>query len=198
MPGAPGSGEHAPGVVAAEEHRCEVEDVVVDEPGDVERVGHRGPALDQHLHGPFRAEAVEQLAEVTVVLLCGQDLRTRGNRPQDHPSRVAPWRLHQAHREARVVRGDRSRAHDHRVALGPQPVRIGAGLDAGDPLARAVGRGGSTIQARRRLEHHVRATRPPVHQVRGEGLGRRAAGAPTATSTVTPPARSSSMPRPAT
>ena len=64
MVGAPGAGEQAAGVVAAEERRREVEDVAVDQAGGVEVVGHRGAALDQHLEDAPLPELVEDLAEV--------------------------------------------------------------------------------------------------------------------------------------
>ena len=86
-------------------------------------------------------------------------------------SRPATWR---------TVRAGSSTTHgagadEHGVALGPQPVGVGPGLLAGDPLARAVGRGGAAVDGGGELEHDVRAAGAAMGQVRGE-LGRDGVG----------------------
>src|SRR5690349_4228158 len=64
----PGPGEQAPGVVAAEEGRGQVDDVAIDETGGVEGVGDGRAALDHELeHAPL-PQVVEDRSELTVEL----------------------------------------------------------------------------------------------------------------------------------
>ena len=48
---------------------------------------------------------------------------------------------------------------------------VGAGLGPGDPLARAVGRGGAAVEGRGELEHDVGPAGAAVDEVRGQLLG---------------------------
>ena len=144
------AGEQRPGVVAAEQRGREVE----------RRSGRRGrrggtrrrpsrrprpaPAAT-----PRRPELVEHVAE----------RRPSSSSARVHlgvrraPGRARPaagrgpstWRTVSAGSSARTVPAPTM----HGVALGPQPVGVGPGRVAGDPLARAVGRGGAPVERAR-------------------------------------------------
>jgi hypothetical protein len=85
---------------------------------------------------------------------------------EQHPERRAGDRLLlEADGQARLV-GDRGAgADDHRLGLCPQPVGVGAGRRAGDPLRAAVGGGGAAVEAHRRLEERERPPRRALVQV---------------------------------
>ena len=104
--------------------------------------------------------------------------RTTGRRPG--PARRASsstrsgWRaievIQVADREARPIRPRGAGADDDRLGLGAQPVGVGAGLDAGDPLRAAVGSRGPPVEAHRGLEQRERAAGRALVQVRRERL----------------------------
>ena len=93
---------------------------------------------------------------------------------EQHATRLTPRaELHVARGEARAV-GDRGRRADHhRVRRGAQHVDVVAGGLARDPLARAVGGGGTAVEAHRGLEHRVRTARTPMVEVRRQAVARR-------------------------
>ena len=160
-----GAGEEGPAVVAAEEHRGEVEHVPVDQTLLVEGVGHGGAALDEHLEGALGPELVEQVREGVVPLEAGMDAGAgRGIAEHNSPRAVA---LDVADGERRVVDPDGACADEDRVALGAQAMRVVAGGLAGDPLRRAVGCSGRTVEGAGDLAHDVRPAGPAVMQVRG-------------------------------
>jgi hypothetical protein len=89
MVGAPGPAK-SPGVVAADERGRQVEDVLVDQAGTVEGARDPGPALDEQLDAPARAELVEHGLEVAGALEAGVDPRSGRGGPEHDPQRVAP------------------------------------------------------------------------------------------------------------
>ena len=90
--------------------------------------------------------------------------RPRTTRTGSRPGDVADG-------ERRVVGADRAGADEHGLALGAQAVGVGAGLGAGDPLARAVGRRRAAVDGRGELEHDVGPAGAAVHEVRRQLLG---------------------------
>ena len=156
--------EQRQAVPATHEGGREVEHVLVDEAGVVERRGRGGAPLHEDLQHLAPAELVEHAAEVTGQLQARMD-RAPGRRlAEHHPQRVAT--LHVAHGQRRVVGSDRAGAHQDGVALGPQAVGVGAGLRRGDPLARTVGRRGAAVERRGQLQHDPRAPGAAMRQVR--------------------------------
>ena len=150
-----GTGEQRAAVVAAEQRRREVEHVAVDEAGAVERAGDGGAALDHHLHDASPTELVEHVVERRPSSSsAGWTLAPVGRVAEHDAQRVVDRRTW------RTVSDGSSAAHgagadEDRVALGPQPVGVGAGRVAGDPLARAVGRGGAAVEGGRQLQHDL-------------------------------------------
>ena len=164
---APGPSSSGTAVVAADQGGRQVDDVLVDQAGAVERRGRGGAPLHQHLQHAARRRARRARRRASPVSSRhGMDARAGGRLAEHHPQRVAT--LHVAHGQRRVVGADRAGAHEDGVALGPQAVGVGPGRRAGDPLARAVGCGGAAVERRGQLEHDPRPAGAAVRQVRGQ------------------------------
>ena len=165
------AGDHRDDVDAGEQRRGDVEDEAVDQVGFEERADGACAALDQDLQDAEASEVVEQPGGVAGP---GQARLHPcvGGRCAEHD---AQWvaAVDVAHRERRVVGAHGARTDDDRVALGAQPVGIGACRRAGDPLRRAVGRGDRPVDRDRQLADHVWPSAAAVVQVRlqlGRGL----------------------------
>ena len=163
----PRAGEEPDGVVAAEQRRSEVDHVAVDQtrPRGTPRPRRRRPR-----RAPAGARGPELVED-----------RRRGRRFVSRhgctcaPAGAAPSTTRSgsrrrgaggvAHGERWVVGPDRAGADEDGVALGPQPVGVGAGGRTGDPLARAVGGGGAAVEGGGQLQHDVRPAGAAVDEV---------------------------------
>ena len=70
--------------------------------------------------------------------------------------------------ERRIVGAHGAGADEDGVALGAHAMGVGPRLVAGDPLARAVGRGGPAVDGRGELEHDIGPAGAPMGEVRRE------------------------------
>ena len=75
------AGEQAPGIVAAEQRRRQVQHVAVDEPRGVEVVGDAGAALDQQLDDALGPQLVEHSPSGPERSSAGCTLACAGARP---------------------------------------------------------------------------------------------------------------------
>ena len=168
MGGGCGSGprEDAGGVVATGDGGCEVKDVAVDEAASVKVGGDSRAAFDEQLQHVFAAESVEQLLGLTRPFGAGVDLRSgRCGAENDAPGRGS---LCVADGEGRVVGPNGPRADENRVAFGTQFVHTLTCNLTRDPSTRSVGRGCSSVECARHLQHDPRTPRHAVVKVRGQ------------------------------
>ncbi len=141
-------------------------DVAVDQPGPVERTDHLRAAFDHQLHDPPAAEFVQEVAELAVPFEAWPHASVRRRGAEHDAQRIVA--LDVANGQGRVVGADGSGADQDRVALGPQAVRVPAGVGAGDPLRGPVRRCGAAVERHGELAHHVGPTRASMVEIRGE------------------------------
>ncbi len=139
----------------AEQHRCDVGDDLVDQPGLEERGGQGRSALEEDV----LAVAGEQVGQ-RLVRVAGAEVDGLGPVVEDPPAGVDVAQPHHGtQRLARqrlvdlvadgqfgVVDGDRAGADQHRVAQRPEPVRVEPGGPAGHPAAGPVGGGTAAVE----------------------------------------------------
>ena len=85
------------------------------------------------------------------------------------PQRITP--RHVAHGQLRVVGAHGAGTDQHRVVLGPEPVRVDPGFLTRDPAARPVRRGRPSVERGGELQGHHRSSRPPMGEVGRELFG---------------------------
>ncbi len=194
MVGAPGPVNSGAAVVSAEQRRCEVQHVAIDEAGAVERGRNGRAALDHRLHDASPAELVEHDVELTLHLDARLHLGPCGACPSTTRigSRPWTWRTVSDGSSARTVPAPTMTASlSARSRCASAPRRV-----ARDPLAGAVGSGGAAVEGARQLEHDVRPAGEAVLQV-GRELRARPRLHRRRWSTSIPAARSRAMPSPA-
>ena len=143
------------GAAGPEQHRGDVGDDLVDEPGAQERGGQGRAALEEHV----LAVAGEQLVSAAcgsrvrrcTVSAASSSTRRPGGEvalPHHHPQRLVGQRsvVLVADGELRVVDLDRAGADDHRVAQRAQAVGVDPRGRRGDPAAGAVGGGAAPVE----------------------------------------------------
>jgi len=161
-----GAAKHAGAVVAPREGRRQIHDVSVDKARPVELARDCGPAFHQYLEHTPAAQLVEHVAEIAAHAQGWLDAGRVGHLPEDHSERVAPAGI--PDREGRVIRPNRPGAHEHRIALSPQPVSVGPRQWSGDPAAAAVGGGSAAVHGGGHLEHHPGPSGAAVLEIGGQ------------------------------
>ena len=166
--------------LAAEQHRCEVDEILVDEARRDERAREGRTTLDEGVTDAAREQLGENCRQIPGArddrgLRVTQNQSAAGDRAlTDHDrNRLVRHQLSgvTASGEARVVGQYRAGAHDDRVGLLALLVNALAGGGAGDPLAGAIRRGRATVEARCPLQGDEWATQALGGKPDAHGFG---------------------------
>lgn len=142
--------------------------VAVDEIRGEERGRDPRATLDEDLEYASGTEIVEQTFEVGVPLLTGMDPGPSGGVAENDPMGIGA--LDHAGGEFGIIGADRARSDHDGLAVGANPMDLGAGLDAGDPPARSVRRRGRTVEGGGEFDHHEGTAGASVVQIRPQRL----------------------------
>jgi hypothetical protein len=167
-----GSCEQATGIVSTEQRRGQIEHVSIDQTRLVEGVGDGRSPFDENLQDPPAPQIVEDRPKIAREFKARMDCSICRRRTENDPY----WfdvsgmtlQVRKANGQGGIVGAHRARSDENRPTLGPKAMGIEAGILAGDPLRRAIRRGGTTVEGRREFKDHQGSSRPTMVKIRGQ------------------------------
>jgi hypothetical protein len=164
--------EQATSIISAEQRRRQIEHVSIDQTGFVEGVGDARSPFDEHLQNPPTPQIVEDRPEIAREFKAGMDRSAHRRSAENYPYGLdvsgITLRIRKASGQGWVVGSHCSRSDKNRPTFGPKAMGIETGILAGDPLRRAIRRGGTPVEGRREFQDHQGSSRPTMVKIRGQ------------------------------